>query len=396
MNNNLFNDTIPVGPLKLIVMDSCKELGAGVDSYIANLRKSRNHADKENITFKGYEEGSYIVGAECPRFGSGESKGRVKSSIRGADLFIMTDVMNHSMTYSVCGQTNYMSPDNHFQDLKRVIAASSAFAKRITVILPFLYESRQHKRNKLESLDSSLALNELVSYGVKNIITFDAHDPRIDNSIPLRGFDNFLPPFQFVKALFEKNDDIKIDNEHLMIISPDEGAMHRAVYFSNVLGVDMGMFYKRRDYSKVVNGRNPIVAHEFLGDNVEGKDVIIMDDMISSGESMLDTAKALKDRKAKRVFICTTFGLFTDGLDKFDDFYEKGYFNGVVTTNLTYQTAELKSRPYYYEADMTAFLGTIIDYVNHDVTIGGLMDPTERIRDMVEKYNQDSTMFLKK
>lgn len=396
MNNNLFNDTIPVGPLKLIVMDSCKELGAGVDSYIANLRKNRNHADKENITFKGYEEESYIVGAECPRFGSGESKGRVKSSIRGADLFIMTDVMNHSMTYSVCGQTNYMSPDNHFQDLKRVIAASSAFAKRITVILPFLYESRQHKRNKLESLDSSLALNELVSYGVKNIITFDAHDPRIDNSIPLRGFDNFLPPFQFVKALFEKNDDIKIDNEHLMIISPDEGAMHRAVYFSNVLGVDMGMFYKRRDYSKVVNGRNPIVAHEFLGDNVEGKDVIIMDDMISSGESMLDTAKALKDRKAKRVFICTTFGLFTDGLDKFDEFYEKGYFNGVVTTNLTYQTAELKSRPYYYEADMTAFLGTIIDYVNHDVTIGGLMDPTERIRDMVEKYNQDSTMFLKK
>ena len=396
MNNNNFDDTIPFGPLKLVVMDSCKELGEGVDSYIAALRKNRNHADKDSIAFKGYEADSYIVGAECPRFGSGESKGRVTSSIRGTDLFIMTDVMNHSMTYSVCGQTNYMSPDNHFQDLKRVIAASSAFAKRITVILPFLYESRQHKRNKLESLDSSLALNELVSYGVTNIITFDAHDPRIDNSIPLKGFDNFLPPFQFVKALFEKNDDIKIDNEHLMIISPDEGAMHRAVYFSNVLGVDMGMFYKRRDYSKVVNGRNPIVAHEFLGDNVEGKDVIIMDDMISSGESMLDTAKELKERKAKRVFICTTFGLFTDGLDKFDEYYEKGYFSGVVTTNLTYQSPELKSRPYYYEADMTAFLGTIIDYINHDVSIGGLMDPTERIRDMVDKYNKDSRMFLKK
>lgn len=388
MSNNIFDNTIPVGPLKLIVMDSCKELGEGVDKYIANLRRTRDHADKASIAFKGYEEDSYLVKAECPRFGSGESKGMIKSSIRGADLFIMTDVMNHSITYSVCGETNYMSPDNHFQDLKRVIAASSAFAKRITVILPFLYESRQHKRTKLESLDSSLALNELVSYGVNNIITFDAHDPRIDNSIPLNGFDNFLPPFQFIKALLEKNNDIKIDNEHLMIISPDEGAMHRAVYFSNVLGVDMGMFYKRRDYSKVVNGRNPIVAHEFLGDNVEGKDVIIMDDMISSGESMLDTARELKERKARRVFICTTFGLFTDGLEKFDDYYNNGYFHGVITTNLTYQTPELKAKPYYYEADMTAFLGTIIDSINHDVSIAGLMDPTNRIRKMVDDYNK--------
>ena len=388
MSNNIFDNTIPVGPLKLIVMDSCKELGEGVDKYIANLRRTRDHADKASISFKGYEEDSYLVKAECPRFGSGESKGMIKSSIRGADLFIMTDVMNHSMTYSVCGETNYMSPDNHFQDLKRIIAASSAFAKRITVILPFLYESRQHKRTKLESLDSSLALNELVSYGVNNIITFDAHDPRIDNSIPLNGFDNFLPPFQFIKALLEKNNDIKIDNEHLMIISPDEGAMHRAVYFSNVLGVDMGMFYKRRDYSKVVNGRNPIVAHEFLGDNVEGKDVIIMDDMISSGESMLDTARELKERKARRVFICTTFGLFTDGLEKFDDYYNNGYFHGVITTNLTYQTPELKAKPYYYESDMTAFLGTIIDSINHDVSIAGLMDPTNRIRKMVDDYNK--------
>ncbi len=388
MSNNIFDNTIPVGPLKLIVMDSCKELGEGVDKYIANLRRTRDHADKASIAFKGYEEDSYLVKAECPRFGSGESKGMIKSSIRGADLFIMTDVMNHSMTYSVCGETNYMSPDNHFQDLKRVITASSAFAKRITVILPFLYESRQHKRTKLVSLDSSLALNELVSYGVNNIITFDAHDPRIDNSIPLNGFDNFLPPFQFIKALLEKNNDIKIDNEHLMIISPDEGAMHRAVYFSNVLGVDMGMFYKRRDYSKVVNGRNPIVAHEFLGDNVEGKDVIIMDDMISSGESMLDTARELEERKARRVFICTTFGLFTDGLEKFDDYYNNGYFHGVITTNLTYQTPELKAKPYYYEADMTAFLGTIIDSINHDVSIAGLMDPTNRIRKMVDDYNK--------
>lgn len=395
MNNN-FEDTIPVGPLKLIVMDSCKELGEKVDQFIVNLRKERNHASKGSIDFKGYEKDSYLVKAACPRFGSGEAKGTVRESVRGGDIFIMTDVMNHSMTYTVCGETNYYSPDNHFQDLKRIIAAASAFSKRITVILPFLYESRQHKRSKLESLDSSMALNELVSYGVSNIITFDAHDPRIDNSIPLHGFDNFLPPYQFIKALFEKNDDIKIDNDHLMIISPDEGAMHRAVYFSNVLGVDMGMFYKRRDYSKVVDGRNPIVAHEFLGDNVEGKDVIIMDDMISSGESMLDTARELKERKANRVFICTTFGLFTNGLEKFDEYYEKGFFHGVITTNLTYQTPDLKSKPYFYEADMTAFLGTIIDYVNHDASIAGLMDPTEKIRAMVDKYNEDCSIFLKK
>ena len=388
MSNNIFDNTIPVGPLKLIVMDSCKELGEGVDKYIANLRRTRDHADKASIAFKGYEEDSYLVKAECPRFGSGESKGMIKSSIRGADLFIMTDVMNHSMTYSVCGETNYMSPDNHFQDLKRVIAASSAFAKRITVILPFLYESRQHKRTKLESLDSSLALNELVSYGVNNIITFDAHDPRIDNSIPLNGFDNFLPPFQFIKALLEKNNDIKIDNEHLMIISPDEGAMHRAVYFSNVLGVDMGMFYKRRDYSRIVDGRNPIVAHEFLGSSVEGKDVFIIDDMISSGESMLDVARELKKRKAKRIFLAATFGLFTNGMAKFDEAHESGLFDKILTTNLVYQSPELLSRDYYISVDMSKYIALLIDTLNHDASISDLLNPVERINKRVNAYKE--------
>ena len=390
MSNNIFDTAIPVAPLKLAVMESCAQLGDSVDKYISTVRRERKHNEAASIAFKGYEEDSYKVKVCCPRFGSGEAKGMIDSTVRGADFFVLTDVMNHSLTYTVSGHTNHMSPDDHFQDLKRIISAAACSAKRITVIMPFLYESRQHKRDKLESLDSSLALNELISYGVSNIITFDAHDPRINNSIPLSGFDNFLPPYQFMRALLDKNKDIVIDPEHLMIISPDEGAMSRAVYFANVLGVDMGMFYKRRDYSQVVGGRNPIVAHEFLGTNVEGKDVIIMDDMISSGESMLDTARELKDRKAKRVFICTTFGLFTDGFEKFDEFYEKGYFSGVITTNLTYRKPELLSKPYYYEADMSSFLGTIIDYLNHDISIGGIMDPTEKIRTLLDVYNNNT------
>lgn len=387
MSDNIFENTIPVAPLKLAVMDSCTDLGNKVDSYISALRRERDHQHLNNLALNGYIQDSYKIQVCCPRFGSGEAKGVIGSSIRGTDLFVITDVMNHSLTYTVSGQTNHMSPDDHFQDLKRIISAAACSAKRITAIMPFLYESRQHKRDKLESLDSSMALSELISYGVTNIITFDAHDPRINNSIPLSGFDNFLPPYQFIRALLSRNNDIRIDNDHLMIISPDEGAMHRAVYFANVLGVDMGMFYKRRDYSKVVGGRNPIVAHEFLGADVEGKDVIIIDDMISSGESMLDTARELKERKAKRVFICTTFGLFTDGFDKFDEFYDREYFNGVVTTNLTYRSPALLEKPYYYEADMSAFLGTIIDYLNHDISIGGIMDPTEKIQALLKDYN---------
>lgn len=300
----------------------------------------------------------------------------------------MVDVCNYSLTYTVSGHLNHMSPDNHYQDLKRIISAATGKARRINIIMPFMYEGRQHKRSKRESLDCALALQELVSMGVSNIITFDAHDPRVQNAIPIQGFDSFMPTYQFLRALIESVPDFRIDNDHLMIISPDEGAMGRAVYFANILGVDMGMFYKRRDYSTVVNGKNPIVAHEFLGDSVEGKDVIIIDDMISSGESMLDVAKQLKDRKAKRVFVCTTFGLFTDGLDKFDEYYEKGYITKVVTTNLHYRLPELLTRPYYQEADMTKYLASIIDTLNHDISISRVQDTTSKIHKLLQTYKQ--------
>lgn len=379
---------IPVAPLKLIVMNSCTELGQMVDEHIVHFR-SKKEMTQENLGlgFSGYKEDSYLLGASCPRFGSGEAKGILHESIRGTDLFILVDVCNYSITYNVCGHENHMSPDDHYQDLKRIIAAATGKAKRINVIMPFLYESRQHKRTKRESLDCAMALQELVDMGVSNIITFDAHDPRVQNAIPLNGFDNFMPPYQFIKGLLTSVSDLNVDNEHLMVISPDEGAMSRAIYFSNVLGVDMGMFYKRRDYSTVVNGKNPIVAHEFLGSNVEGKDVIIIDDMISSGESMLDTSKMLKERYgAKRVFVCTTFSLFSDGLAKFDEYYEKGYLDRVITTNLVYRTPELLARPYYVEADMSKYLASIIDALNHDVSIGLVQNPTERIRKILKEY----------
>lgn len=381
--------TIPVAPLKLAVMESCTELGNKVNDYIVQFRREAHSEHKESIEFKGYMEDSYIVGTRCPRFGSGEAKGEILDSVRGVDLFILTDVCNHSITYSMGGFTNYMSPDNHFQDLKRIISAAIAHCKRVTVIMPFLYESRQHKRTKLESLDAALALQELTQMGVTNIITFDAHDPRVTNAIPLYGFDNFQPPYQFIKAITKKFKDILIDKEHLMIISPDEGAMNRAVYFSSVLGVELGMFYKRRDYAHVVNGKNPIIAHEFLGSDVTGKDVLVIDDMISSGESILDVAAQLKKRGCRRVFVCTTFGLFTDGADKFDEYYEKGYLTGVVTTNLTYIDEEIRRKPYFIEADMSKFLAKIIDSLNHDGSIGSLIDPTERIHQLIDRYNEE-------
>ena len=383
------NITIPVAPLKLVVMDSIKDFGNQVNDYLVQFRKESENEHKDTIAFKGYVEDSYTVRTRCPRFGTGESKGEILDSIRGTDLFILTDVCNYSLTYTVCGHLNHMSPDNHYQDLKRIIAAAEGHCKRITVIMPFLYESRQHKRTKLESLDCALALQELVDMGVSNIITFDAHDPRVNNSIPLFGFDNFQPPYQFIKAITKKYKDIIIDKEHLMIISPDEGAMNRAVYFASVLGVEMGMFYKRRDYTQVVNGKNPIVAHEFLGSDLTGKDVLVVDDMISSGESILDCAKQLKERGCNRVFVCTTFGLFTDGMAKFDEFYEKGYIEGVVTTNLTYRPESVTSRPYYIEADNTKFMAKIIDALNHDQSIVGLMDPTERIHKLLDDYNEE-------
>ena len=380
-------DSLPVGRLGIIPLKSCSALGARVNDYIVDWRKDREYSHFNNLEFEGYERDSYLIQAETPRFGSGEAKGILKESVRGDDIYLMVDVCNYSLTYSLCGQTNHMSPDDHFQDLKRIIAAANGKARRVNVVMPFLYESRQHKRTKRESLDSALALQELIDMGGSNIFTFDAHDPRVQNSIPLHGFDSFNPPYQFMKALLKAEPDLKVDKEHLMIISPDEGAMQRAVYFSNVLGVNMGMFYKRRDYSTVVNGKNPIVAHEFLGEHLDGKDAIIIDDMISSGESMLDVAKQIKDRGANRVFVCTTFGLFTDGFEKFDEYYEKGYIDRVITTNLTYLPAEAKEKPYFLIADMSKFIALIIDSMNHDISIGKVMDPTEKIHRLLEKHN---------
>ena len=378
-------DNIPVGSLGIIAVDGCEEMGNKVNDYLVKWRKEETRFQKDNLVFNGYEKPNYLINAKVPRFGSGEAKGIINESVRGKDLYLMVDVCNYSLTYSLCGYTNHMSPDDHFQDLKRVIAAIGGKARRINVIMPFLYESRQHKRSGRESLDCALALQELMNMGVSNFITFDAHDPRVMNAIPLGGFDNFMPTYQFLKALLRSVPDLTIDNDHLMIISPDEGAMHRAVYFSNVLGVDMGMFYKRRDYSTVVNGKNPIVAHEFLGDDVTGKDVLIVDDMISSGESMLDVAKQLKERNAGRVFVCTTFGLFTDGFDKFDEYYNKGYISKVITTNLTYLPPELYEKPYFVKADMSKFIALIIDSLNHDVPISSVISPTDKIHALLEK-----------
>ncbi len=381
---------LPVGPLKIAALEGCREFGAAVNAHLVKSRKScLNDPQKKNASLiPGYIEDSYLLDCSCPRFGSGEGKGQINDSVRGTDLYILVDVCNYSLTYEVCGQINHMSPDNHFQDLKRIIAAANGKAKRINVVMPYLYEGRQHKREKRESLDCSLALQELADMGVANIITFDAHDPRVQNAIPLRGFDTFMPTYQFLKALVETVDDFQIDNDHLMIISPDEGAMSRAVYFSGILGVDMGLFYKRRDYSTVVNGKNPIVAHEFLGDSVEGKDVIIVDDMISSGESILDVAKQVKQRGAKRVFMCTTFGLFTEGLQKFDEAYERGEITKVVTTNLHYRDPELLTRPYYAEADMTRFTATIIEALNHDSTLSNIEMPTMKIQDFLQRLRE--------
>ena len=379
-------ETIPVGPLGLIPLRSCTQLGKKVDEWLVEWRKERESEHKGSIYFAEYEKDSYILEARTPRFGSGEGKGEILESVRGDDLYIMVDVCNYSETYSLNGLKNHMSPDDHYQDLKRVIASASGKAKRINVIMPFLYESRQHKRSHRESLDCAVMLQELVNMGVQNIVTFDAHDPRVQNAIPLKGFETVQPIYQFIKHLLKNVKDLQIDSEHMMIISPDEGATGRAIYFANVMGLDMGMFYKRRDYSRVINGRNPIVAHEFLGTNVEGKDVVIIDDMISSGESMLDTAKELKRRGAKRVFVCTTFGLFTNGLKKFDEYYENGYIDRVLTTNLVYQTQELLSKPWYIDVDMSKYIALIIDNLNHDSSINDLLNPAGRINRVLEKY----------
>lgn len=382
-----FKETIPVGQLGIIPLQSSWDLGKKVNEYIVSWRKERESAHSGNILFENYKQDTYIIDAKCSRFGSGEAKGTINESIRGKDLYLIVDITNYNIEYKLCGHINRMSPDDHYSDLKRLIAAASGKARRINVIMPFLYESRQHKRTARESLDCALALQELMSMGVENIITFDAHDPRVQNAIPMSGFESIQPNYQFIKALFHSVKDLTVDSDHMMIISPDEGAMTRAVYYANVLGIDMGMFYKRRDYSRVVDGRNPIVAHEFLGASVEGKDVVIIDDMISSGESMLDTARELKKRKANRVFVASTFGLFTNGLAAFDKAYEEGTISKILTTNCIYQSPELLSRPYYVNVDLSKYIALLIDSLNHDHSISELLDPNEKIHKLLNKYN---------
>ena len=381
-------ETIPYGTLGILALESSRDMGKKVNDYIVDWRNDRAAKHATAASFAGYNRDSFILDSACPRCGSGEAKGIIRESVRGQDLYLLVDVCNYNLTYTVCGQTNHMSPDDHYQDLKRIIAAVGGKARRITVIMPFLYESRQHRRSARESLDCALALQELTQMGVESIITFDAHDPRVQNAIPLKSFETVQPTYQFIKALLKNVDDLKIDTDHLMVISPDEGAMGRAVYCANVLGIDIGMFYKRRDYSKIVDGRNPIIAHEFLGSDLEGKDVIIIDDMISSGESMIDVATELKRRKANRIFVAATFGLFTNGMEKFDEAHEKGLIDKVLTTNLVYQPEEVLKRDYYINVDMSKYVALLIDTLNHDQSISDLLNPTERIQAVLKKYGQ--------
>ena len=381
---------LPVAPLKIAYIEGSRQLAKQVNSSLVKMRKGIAEHDHSAEQIMGYIEPNYLLDTKLSRYGTGEGKAVLGESVRGTDLYVFADVMNYSVTYKVCGRTNHMSPDNHFQDLKRIISATNGKPHRISVVMPFLYESRQHKRSGRESLDAAMALVELQNYGVSEIITFDAHDPRVRSSIPLRGFDNFMPTYQFLRALLKSAPDLRFDSGHFMVISPDEGALNRAVYFSNVLGADIGMFYKRRDYSRIVNGKNPIVAHEFLGDSVKGKDCVIIDDMISSGGSMLDVCKQMKERGARRVFICTTFGLFTDGFEKFDDAYEKGYFTKLITTNLCYRPQELLRKPYYETANMYKYLASIINSLNHDVSLDNAKSTTSKINKMLGKIRSDA------
>ncbi len=380
-------ESIPVGSLGIISLDGCRNLAQKVDSYLVKWRFERESEHKGSLAFSGYQRDSYLLKARVPRFGSGEGKGEIHESVRGADLYILVDVLNYSETYSLCGHENHMSPDDHYQDLKRIIAAVGGKARRITVIMPFLYESRQDRRTSRESLDCAISLQELVRMGVDNIITFDAHEPRVQNAIPLSGFETVQTPYQFIKGLLKHVKGLKIDADHMMVISPDEGGMRRAIYIANVLGLDMGMFYKRRDYRRIVNGRNPIISHEFLGSDVAGKDMIIIDDMISSGDSVLEVAAELKKRNAGNIFVFATFGLFTGGLARFDEAYEKGFISRVLTTNLIYQTPELLEKEWYISCDLSKYIAYIIDTLNHDSSISDLLNPNERIQSIVRRYN---------
>lgn len=379
-----YYEGLPVGRLGIIPLESCTTLGKKVDDYLISWRKERGH--ESAAILQDYQRDSFIIPSKVPRFGSGEAKGILDESVRGDDIYILVDVCNYSMTYKLFGRQSPMSPDDHYQDLKRIIAAIGGKARRINVIMPFLYESRQHKRSGRESLDCALALQELVGMGVENIITFDAHDPRVQNAIPLHGFETVQPSYQFIKNILRNAPDMQIDSDYLMVISPDEGGMGRAIYMANNLGVDMGMFYKRRDYSTIIDGRNPIVAHEFLGADVSGKDMIIIDDMISSGDSMIEVATLLKEQGARNLYLCSTFGLFTNGLEKFDRAYEQGLFTKVLTTNLVYQPQELLEKTWYVNCDLSKYIALIIDTLNHDSSISGLLDPVERIQKVLNKF----------
>ena len=386
-NNDLL--TVPFGPLGLIAMPGCEELGAKVNAWLMKWYEQQAALeDTPLFSLMGYNRHDFLIDASCPRFGTGEGKGMIRTSVRGYDVFILCDIGAYNVTYNMYGQRVPMSPDDHYQDLKRIIAAIGGRAKRINVIMPMLYEGRQHRRTSRESLDCALALQELQNMGVTNIITFDAHDPRVQNAIPLIGFDSVKPSYQILKALFRREPDLRLDREHLMIVSPDEGAIDRNIFYSSVLGLDMGLFYKRRDYTQVVNGRNPIIAHEYLGDSVEGKDVFVSDDILSSGESILDLARELKLRKANRIFAAATFALFTNGLDAFNKAYEDGTINSIISTNLTYRTPELQAAPWFIEADMSKYISYIIASLNHDRSLSGLLNPYDRIKSLIGRYHE--------
>lgn len=385
MNNKSNYDTIPVGQLGIIALPGCEELAAKIDHYLKTWRYERNSEHKDTLAFAGYEKDTYIVDITFPRFGTGESKAALKQTVRGYDIFILCDCFNYGVTYKMYGMDVPMSPDDHFANIKRAISAIEGKAKRISVIMPMLYEGRQHKRSSRESLDCAMMLQELQTMGVENLITFDAHDPRVMNAIPLCGFESVSPAYQMIKSMVRNVEDLSLDKDNLMIISPDEGGMSRCIFYSTVLGVELGMFYKRRDYSRIVDGRNPIIAHEFLGDNVAGKDVIIVDDMISSGESMIEVATKLKELKANRIYIFSSFGLFCNGLESFDKAYEEGLIYRVFTTNLIYRTPELREREWYVEVDLSKYISYMVDTLNHDTSIAELLDPADKINALLEK-----------
>ena len=379
-----------VGPLGLIAMPGTEEMGVKVNSW---LKKWQDHTEEslpgDMSTTPGAERQDFLIEVNCPRFGNGEAKGMIKESIRGYDMYILCDPGAYNITYKMFGQTIPMSPDEHFANLKRIIAAMGGKAKRVTVIMPMLYEGRQHRRSARESLDCAMALQELENMGVSNIITFDAHDPRVQNAIPTTGFESIMPSYQIFKALLKRDKTLRIDKEHMMIVSPDEGAIDRNIFYASVLGLDMGLFYKRRDYTRIVNGRNPIVAHEYLGDSVEGKDVFVADDMLSSGESIIDLAKELKKRKANRIFAGCTFALFTNGLDAFEEAYRNGFIDRVISTNLTYRKPELAQTEWFIEADMSKYISFIIATLNHDRSLSKLLNPYDRIHALLKRYNNE-------